>query len=417
MALAFAPWILAHRRFLAGKASARFEEWTMAKFLEIGGRTLTAYGAGTTLPARERWWSWGIVALALAGLVMLSTQAERRRHALFLALTLLIGLAFAWAINPIMPFFWERYLLASAPPFLVLVAAGIAGLRRLWRPAAVLGTALVLIASGLSLRHYYFDPAYAKGGYGQMMAELSAQTQEGDLLLLNNPLQESLFEYYGPEGLPHEFLPRDALTTDQGTDQYMQETTQEYRRVWLVEFGNPQEYDPEHRARAWLGRHGSWGFYESYPGASLTLFTLVAATEAQYPLAVNLGGEIMLTGYSLGAATVRPGEPLLLTLYWQALGPVPRSYTVFTHLLDKNAQVQAQMDGQPVGGTRPTDTWEPGEVIRDNYALLLPQNLPPGSYDLEAGMYLWPDMTRLPVLGEDGQVMGDRVLLGSVEVR
>jgi len=417
MALGFAPWLLLHRHFLEGKASARFEEWTLAKLVEISERTLIAYGVGTTVSAAERWWGWGIIGLALGGLVGLSIRPEGRRHALLLALVLTTGMLFAWAINPVMPFFWERYLLVCAPPFLVLVAAGLAALNRIWRPVSILGATFVLTASVLSLQHYYYDPAYAKGGYGHLMADLSAEAQEGDLILLNNPLQASLFDYYSPEGLPAEFLPRDALLTDEGTDQLLQRVTWGYQRVWLVEFGNPQEYDPKHRAQAWLGHHGSWGFYQSYPGASLSLFTLVAATEAQHPLAVNLGGEVKLVGYSLGATAVHPGEPILLTLYWQAIGPTAHPYTVFTHLLDAHAQVQAQMDGQPVGGTRPTTTWRPGEVIHDNYALLLPEDLAPGSYELEVGMYLWPEMTRLPVLGKDGQVIGDRVLLGTVEVR
>jgi len=417
MALVFAPWLLVHRHFLEGKASARFEEWTLVKFVEISERTLIACGIGTTVSSVERWWGWGIIALALGGLVGLSTRPGGWRQALFLALVPATGVLFAWGVNPVMPFFWERYLLACAPPFLVLVSAGIAALRHIWRPAPILGMILVSIASGLSLQHYHFDPAYAKGGYGHMMADLSAQAQEGDLILLNNPLQASLFDYYRPEALPAEFLPRDALLTDEGADQLLQRVTRGYRRVWLVEFGNPQEYDPEHRARAWMGQHGSWGLYQSYPGASLSLFTLVAATEAQYPLTVNLGGEIMLVGYSLGATMIHPGEPVLLTLYWQAIGPVTHSYTVFTHVLDAHAQVQSQMDGQPVGGTRPTITWKSGEMIRDNYALLLPEDLAPGSYELEVGMYLWPEMTRLPVLGEAGQVIGDRVLLGTVEIR
>jgi len=417
MALGFAPWLLVHSHFLEGKASARFGEWTLAKFIEISERTLIAYGIGTTVSATEHWWGWGMIGLAVGGLVGLSIRPGGRRYALLLALVSATGILFAWAANPVMPFFWERYLLVCAPPFLVLVAAGLAALKHIWRLAPILGATFVLTASGLSLQHYYFDPQYAKGGYGHLMADLSAEAQKGDLVLLNNPLQASLFDYYHPEGLPAKFLPRDALLTDEKSDRLLQRVTRGYRRVWLVEFGNPQEYDPEHRARAWLGHHGSWGFYQSYPGVSLSLFTLVAATEAQHPLAVNLGEEIKLVGYSLGTTAARPGEPILLTLYWQALEPIAHPYTVFTHLLDADAQIQAQMDGQPVGGTRPTTTWKPGEVIQDNYALLLPEDLAPGSYELEVGMYLWPEMARLPVLGENGQVIGDRVLLGTVEVR
>jgi len=38
---------------------------------------------------------------------------------------LVIPLAFAWLVNPIMPFFQERYLLVIAPAFIILVARGL----------------------------------------------------------------------------------------------------------------------------------------------------------------------------------------------------------------------------------------------------------------------------------------------------
>jgi hypothetical protein len=56
-------------------------------------------------------------------------------------------------------------------------------------------------------------------------------------------------------------------------------------------------------------------------------------------------------------------------------------------LLDSNDQVVAQHDAEPQGGSRPTDTWRPGEVILDNLGLLIPPGTPPGSYRRIAGMY------------------------------
>ncbi|MCP4419771.1 MAG: hypothetical protein GY805_24430 [Chloroflexi bacterium] len=53
MAALFLPWILIHLSFLGGKASSRFDEWTLDKFVEIMRRTLVAYGAGVTLAPGE----------------------------------------------------------------------------------------------------------------------------------------------------------------------------------------------------------------------------------------------------------------------------------------------------------------------------------------------------------------------------
>jgi hypothetical protein len=49
--------------------------------------------------------------------------------------------------------------------------------------------------------------------------------------------------------------------------------------------------------------------------------------------------------------------------------------------------VVAQRDAEPGDTRRPTSTWQPGERIEDNYGILVPEELPAGSYTLEIGMY------------------------------
>jgi hypothetical protein len=92
-------------------------------------------------------------------------------------------------------------------------------------------------------------------------------------------------------------------------------------------------------------------------------------------------------------------------------------YTVFTHLLDANDQIVAQMDSEPQGGGLPTDRWQVGEIVVDTYGLELLPDVLQGSYTLEVGMYLWITGDRLaasdPITGDS---FGDRVLLGSVQV-
>ena len=124
-----------------------------------------------------------------------------------------------------------------------------------------------------------------------------------------------------------------------------------------------------------------------------------------------------LLGYDLSAEQVASGDTLLLTLYWQALSPMAERYTVFTHLLDGGQRIQAQVDSEPQGGGLPTDRWAAGQVVQDNYALTVSPEALPGPHTLEVGMYLLETLDRLPVRDADsGAPLGDRVLLGSVEV-
>jgi 4-amino-4-deoxy-L-arabinose transferase-like glycosyltransferase len=127
----------------------------------------------------------------------------------------------------------------------------------------------------------------------------------------------------------------------------------------------------------------------------------------------NLGNKVALYGYDLSEDVLRPGEALHLTLHWQALDSMDTSYTVFTHLLDKDSQVRGQMDSAPVGGARPTTGWVSGEYLRDEYQLTVDANAPPGEYLIEVGMYdaATPDFRRLPLLDAAGNVLDTRIVL------
>jgi len=136
----------------------------------------------------------------------------------------------------------------------------------------------------------------------------------------------------------------------------------------------------------------------------------------QEPLQVNLGNQVTLLGYDLTPLMVKPGEPLHLTLYWQARKKMEKDYTVFTHLLDEKEQVWAQKDNQPLGDDYPTSIWGAGEVIKDDYELLVEADAPTGEYQIEVGMYELVTGQRLSILDEDGQPQGDRVLVHNIVV-
>ena len=137
----------------------------------------------------------------------------------------------------------------------------------------------------------------------------------------------------------------------------------------------------------------------------------------QHPLAANLGDQIEFLGYDLDRTEAAAGESLGLTLYWRALAEMETSYTVFTHLLDGASQIRGQQDNPPLGGSYPTTMWTPGEVVTDQYTLIIDADAPPGEHIIEIGFYVAETGRRLPVLDESGQVIGDRILLSQVRVK
>jgi hypothetical protein len=138
---------------------------------------------------------------------------------------------------------------------------------------------------------------------------------------------------------------------------------------------------------------------------------------ATHPMVATLGDCIRFLGYDLESESVMLGEAVSFTLYWQALCPLELSYSVFTHLLGSSNEILGQMDGVPQNGTYPTMLWEPGEVIADPYSIAVGSDVPPGSYQLEVGMYRLETGVRLPVIDVSGQPVPDnRILLSEVSV-
>ncbi len=138
--------------------------------------------------------------------------------------------------------------------------------------------------------------------------------------------------------------------------------------------------------------------------------------EIQYPMEATLGEGIQFLGYDLGSNEVWGGGTLQLTLYWQALEEMEASYTVFTHLLDMSDRICGQEDSIPGAGTMPTTSWVEGEIIADEYQIIVDPEAPPGECVIEIGMYDASTGQRLPIFSDDQALEEDRILLGAVQI-
>jgi len=139
----------------------------------------------------------------------------------------------------------------------------------------------------------------------------------------------------------------------------------------------------------------------AYPRPSDLVVETVPAT-AQ-PADYVFGGVARLLGYELGDDSVAAGEPLDVTLYWQALEPMAEDYSVYVQASGWR-QALDQQDSYPGGGAYPTRRWLPGQIIRDRYRLVAPADIiGPGPAWLAAGLYDFRTMERLPVTDGAGR--------------
>jgi hypothetical protein len=116
--------------------------------------------------------------------------------------------------------------------------------------------------------------------------------------------------------------------------------------------------------------------------------------------------------YSLTPARPRPGESLRLLTAWEVRAPPPPRLALFTHLLADPQTLITQQDGLGVS----THTLRPGDrflVLHDQ--LVIPSQLPPGSYPLAIGLYSSDTLLRLP-LSQAGRPQGDRLFLKPVVI-
>jgi hypothetical protein len=105
-------------------------------------------------------------------------------------------------------------------------------------------------------------------------------------------------------------------------------------------------------------------------------------------------GNIKILGHTVSPAA--DGAPVTkVKLYWQSLAPVEQSYTAFVQLLDAQNQLLAQHDHQPLNNLYPTNRWQPGDIIVDEFTLMAPigalskpNRLVTGMYDLATGVRL-----------------------------
>jgi 6-pyruvoyl-tetrahydropterin synthase related domain len=141
------------------------------------------------------------------------------------------------------------------------------------------------------------------------------------------------------------------------------------------------------------------------------------AVNIPHKVDAHIGSQIELVGYA-APQTAQPGTPFPLTLYWQAEQSVTTDYTVFVQLWDVDGNVAArpQYDTIPGGGLDPTSLWLPGALIADRQDFDLSRDLEPGLYHLVAGMYHYPNLTRLPVMTPNGAAPDDVAALGDVKV-
>jgi 4-amino-4-deoxy-L-arabinose transferase-like glycosyltransferase len=265
-------------------------------------------------------------------------------------------------------------------------------------------------------KRYPLPEGYEPEQYEALALDIAAYLGEEDALFLHPSHEVTLLgRYY--VGRPSLYIAPAQLSDEASLIQTLEEITARHERIVTVfEAGEGEEI--QSLMGRWLSEncfpaHDAW-----YGPARLTLCATSQGLDpgaVDHDLQAHFGDEISLMSYSLAPENAQGGQILRLALLWRANAEIGRDYKIFVHLLNREGQLISQRDSEPVGGWRPTTGWQTGELISDNHGLLIPEDVLEGQYELVVGLYdLEGD--RLPVLDDAGQVVGDKVSLGMIQI-
>ena len=268
------------------------------------------------------------------------------------------------------------------------------------------------------LNSYYHDARFARDDYRAIARTITASLRPGDAVLLNAPGQSDIFGYYYRGAAPVYPLPRQRPLDEADTAGQLEGMAAGHGRIWAVLWG-VEESDPKRFVETWLDARAYKSMDRWFGNVRLALYATPAASlpmQTRVDAAFGDDGAIGLLGFGLAGQPAAGGDILQIALFWRADGQVGRRYKVFVHLLGPRDTLWGQRDSEPGGGLRPTTTWKSGEIVQDNYGLLVLPGTPPGQYTLEVGLYSMETGARLPVRDAQGRPGGDRLLLGPVTV-
>ena len=115
-------------------------------------------------------------------------------------------------------------------------------------------------------------------------------------------------------------------------------------------------------------------------------YFLVRGDAFEQPVNADLGPELTLLGVDQADA-LRAGQPLPLTLVWQARTDVQADYVIAVRLLDDQDHEAQYWLGRPVRSQSPTNQWRAGQVVADSWDIRLDPALSPGIYQVEVEVY------------------------------
>ncbi|HLV36472.1 MAG TPA: glycosyltransferase family 39 protein [Spirillospora sp.] len=282
--------------------------------------------------------------------------------------------------------------------------------RWLFRAAALIAVLGLGVNLWRGLEPLYHHPAFQRDDYRRIVSDITADLRPGDAIILDAPNQEEVFDYYYAGDAPVYPLPPGLGGNDAETQAAVEQIIANHERMFVVFWGEA-ERDPNRVVETTLSTQAFEADSQWYGDVRLVRYASPVEPAIAHTGSAQFGQAITLEGYTLSSPTVRPGDVLQVRLDWRTDTKLDTRYKVFVQLLDEEGRLAAQRDSEPGSGLALTTTWQPGAVIKDHHALIIPDNLSPANYTLIIGLYDADDPQQRLQVGDADHLILSRIVV------
>ncbi len=241
-------------------------------------------------------------------------------------------LLYALSLTPVSffaPKIQARYLLVLSPAYVMLLALGIATLKKFSIYLALAVTLFVLTANAFVLNEY-FGERRLTDDYATLTNTINSFARQGDVVLLDTDQEWPTFLYYLRAPLEWIGAPNGKPMNAGAADALAQQARTRGSAVWLVTIPDALATDPQHLLETRLARAMGKQYERTIGDKRLALYAptprdFVNVTRGdfapQYPRAEQVDANAQLVGFDLPVRELNAGDTLRLVTYWSAAYP------------------------------------------------------------------------------------------------
>ena len=399
--------------------NSNLSAWTPGRMLPIVGHWALA---STSDPLPD--WQAALLGLPIwvlvgVGIVRMQQPANWPRahlQALFALVLLVPPIAGSF----VFPFMVPRHFSSAFGFFVISMALGLVYLLRRCHRALAIAVLLLVLGTNLALSLSEAENTWRP--ISPAMTYIQERARDGEPTVYTYFFDWPIDAYYDRRNLDQAYLPAgDEDISPEAAETHAGQLLQEHGSLWLMLYPGRSSTDTVDAAFARLG-YGA--LKEWFPGDRAVAHYFGDLPLRPAPADATWGDFLRLTGWAASHMTgdrdaggapllsAPAGEALRLQFDWDASAANGQRLLFAVALLGDDGAVWAQRRGEPCNWRCPTDTWDGGSVT-DRLAFVVPADLPPGDYAMQAS---WLTTDGESVLAWSGGRLATAIRLGTVRV-